>query len=981
MKITASPAVKKAIKLLFIGLTGIYLLFLVDIYTLNTTAKRVFIFCYFVVICSLLVHLKRYFMAEKYMTNRPEGSFVLTVALSLCVLLVWQDFFLPCTAAVQVSIEADGTGEVWLTSLERDGQEVPLDEVQIVTNVSWEYNAEYDDYVYYPDSVFENNCLQLENVGREVCLYFAKNSWSGSVRIQVEGQPDVEMNLFADEGIEHNNVYRCRTEKVYSPAERIFLNFGVFGILIFFLEFVSVWLSFKIDIYAVRSFFCCAFADGRQKAGRVKLMRCFPAALILFLFFGQTLILDDWSVPKLILFILGLLPAYIFCVVMLYALESVQKSILNKKAAQPNSISGIEPPVSLRLMSVVLAIIFTIPSLVFIGDLFLRPYQAGQIQILPLNQRGAYSDSAEVWLLDVVVDGTHLELRSLDLPQGWVLNEYGSITFLPSENVKPEPLTVSYPAASHVYVKFLHHAWSGLVLVLDGEKEEQLDLSDQISPYYYEVMGNRGAITGDLIGGYSITAVILFIFWGTVVYYLYKKIYADVNGYRQRSWIFLFLTVFSIFSLYLTICRPGFLNKDATVQWSQALELAPLTNGHPIVSTLFWRLCSKIVPSLTFVVFAQCIIISAVLASCFMILIDHGMRRKRVIIILAVLTVFPNHALLAVSATKDGLYCAFLLLMGVSLYNIMRIKRGRDVFAFASSSAMVCLLRHEGFAVVFLSGLVLVVLSFVKKSPHLGLAAVSIAILLAIGTNTVLSNLYLKNSNVSSGSSIFSHLILGVHASGGDIGEAGEKYLKTYAGDIPITDLEALFDPYNADTIGWSEYHDQLVKNAASLTRADEVVTLFDCLRNSPALTISIKLAENNLLWNVFQHSTSWHDLGGWVYYPGLGDEFGFETLRGAYAPVVQKVITATQENPITNALLWRVGFAVCIWILLAEYCLEKRRFFDMLPSVPVMLQWSVLMIVIQFQVYRYLWIALMTVVFQLIFLMESNDIGFRDKA
>ena len=132
-------------------------------------------------------------------------------------------------------------------------------------------------------------------------------------------------------------------------------------------------------------------------------------------------------------------------------------------------------------------------------------------------------------------------------------------------------------------------------------------------------------------------------------------------------------------------------------------------------------------------------------------------------------------------------------------------------------------------------------------------------------------------------------------------------------------------------------------------------MALLDCFHHSPILVIKLKFLENNILWNFFQSSDSWHDLGGWVYYPGLGDEFGFESLRAPYAAYVQKIIDYSRMNPILNALLWRMGIPAFVWLLLAVYAIEHHYFSSMLISVPIMLQWIILMIVLQFQVYRYL--------------------------
>ena len=974
MKRDFRSGVSKFIAILSICLASIYLTFLVDCYTLNTTLKRLFVFAYFLVMCSVFVYLKHKFIKVRNSTNRKWPTIILSGIISIAVLSIYQDTFLPSQVPTQISLTADGTGEVWLTDLEIEGEQTPLSKLKLVSNDNWEYNTEYDDYVYYPNDVGQNNELILEIPGGHTRLFFAANEWSGVVTIgDSDGKThrlDLKKNDKGNSGeVEYQNDYI----RFYSILEQSLFTLSACIVLMFFLDSILQTLNKKVNVNSITSFLYNAFSCEIKKSIAAKMLHIILAIILLFMVCGQKLFLEIFSIKNLLIFSIGIVPAYFVCVVFLHIIDLLQKQHSKTQSVIKYPIK--DTPVSPRVISILLAIIISIPSTVIIGNAFFRPRQSGEVQILPLNQNGIYSKSSEVWLLDVIVNGEHKNLKSLDLPSGWIENEYGSITYSSQES-NPKPLIITYPEKSHVYLKFLHHTWSGMVEIKDGNKKEQIDLSDTRTSYYYEITGNQTPITSKLILEYGMVMAILFFIFHQTIYYSYREIYSCINGYRQRSWFLLFLTAFSVFSLYFFLCKPGFLNKDATVQWSQALNLVPLTTGHPIVSTLFWRLCSRLFPSISFIVFIQYTLIAAILATCFMVLIDCGVQRSHVIILLLFLSFLPNHALLAISATKDGLYCSLLLLMGVSLFNV--IYRGQKIAfgQFIISSVLVCLLRHEGFAVVILASLVLFFLSILKNRWRHCIIIILCIFLLTAGVNSGLSNFYLEKDNLLEGSSIFSHLIIGVHANGGDIGAIGENYLKTYAGDIPIEELESLYDPYNSDTIGWSRYHSQLAINKKEISRYDEIMALLDCFHHSPILVIKLKFLENNILWNFFQSSDSWHDLGGWVYYPGLGDEFGFESLRAPYAAYVQKIIDYSRMNPILNALLWRMGIPAFVWLLLAVYAIEHHYFSSMLISVPIMLQWIILMIVLQFQVYRYLWILFLAVILQLIFILNFRRTG-----
>ena len=236
-------SVKSLLKAVSVILASFYLTFIVDVYTLNTTLKRIFVFGYFLLICVIFVYLK-----ERFIKRRNSiGVIAASAAIVVVILAVFQSTFLPVACSNTITLQAGETGEVWLTDVEIDGELVPVSQVQINDNYGWEYNAEYDDYVFYPKEDDTDNRLSFNCVAKEVKLLFAVNAWSGTVKISDGEKKQTVVDLYGENPEENRYSFSFHTPRVYRLVERTVLNCGIFAILIFFLPILlRIFLLFCV---------------------------------------------------------------------------------------------------------------------------------------------------------------------------------------------------------------------------------------------------------------------------------------------------------------------------------------------------------------------------------------------------------------------------------------------------------------------------------------------------------------------------------------------------------------------------------------------------------------------------------------------------------------------------------------------------------------------------------------------------------------
>lgn len=231
------PKAKRILSLIpvavLVVLASIYLTAVIDSVTLNTTLKRIFVFCYFIGISSLFVFLRHKLL------GKPQWSIrTISAVLALVLVVFLQSTFLPAKTEQTISLHADtqagSTGEVWLTEVIVDGNYQNLSQFGILENTGWQYSAEYDDYVFYASE--EENVLTFSVHAEEVSLKFAAAPWCGNVEIVTPAEKAwLNLSHETSDAI----LFAVPTETAIPLVSRLLLSAGACVVLAFLLSSVG----------------------------------------------------------------------------------------------------------------------------------------------------------------------------------------------------------------------------------------------------------------------------------------------------------------------------------------------------------------------------------------------------------------------------------------------------------------------------------------------------------------------------------------------------------------------------------------------------------------------------------------------------------------------------------------------------------------------------------------------------------------------
>ncbi len=259
-------------KIKFVGvivsiiLASVYLTFLIDTYTLNTWLKRIFIFCYFVVVsCSAFYY---------YNKTKTRKFTLIPLLCAVAIVFLLQNTFLPTkeehTIYIQsIEIEAGSNDEkqdeaddeerikeAWLVDLEVDGQNTALSKLLINDNRQWSHADDYDDYFFRPaygEKDPRDNLLSFTVVGNEIKLTFGANTWSGRVCIyyyENDGKTiaySEEISLY-NEDMENDRLDKTlNIEREYSIFERILYSAGAVVVLTFAFKVLFLAVLHSVD--------------------------------------------------------------------------------------------------------------------------------------------------------------------------------------------------------------------------------------------------------------------------------------------------------------------------------------------------------------------------------------------------------------------------------------------------------------------------------------------------------------------------------------------------------------------------------------------------------------------------------------------------------------------------------------------------------------------------------------------------------------
>ncbi len=216
----------------------------------------------------------------------------------------------------------------------------------------------------------------------------------------------------------------------------------------------------------------------------------------------------------------------------------------------------------------------------------------------------------------------------------------------------------------------------------------------------------------------------------------YKKINI-IEKFKLHPFLYSFIFLFIIYSVYLLFYYPGIINYDNANQIKEVLGFrtryinsiipvsssSTLTNFNPIVHTILLGNFCKIgillgnfnIGLFMYTLFQMCIVIS-IYSYTISFSVNSKLNPLYSFIVLLLLGFIPLFSFYSITAVKDTLYASFLLLFSLEVYYLDKkeIIVFRDYANLFLISMLVCLFRNNGIVVVIITLLFL----FIKTKKY-----------------------------------------------------------------------------------------------------------------------------------------------------------------------------------------------------------------------------------------------------------------------
>ena len=463
-----------------------------------------------------------------------------------------------------------------------------------------------------------------------------------------------------------------------------------------------------------------------------------------------------------------------------------------------------------------------------------------------------------------------------------------------------------------------------------------------------------------VIGYYSIFKVILYY-----IEYGLKKIKIKelkphkewgkkiIRKFNEHPFLFSLLTILIFWSIYIIAFYPIVLSPDPSFQIKQYFNVPNkyadwvimrdpnvyMTTHHPITQTfmLGWAIeLGRFVINDNFGLFiytiVQTLIYASVLAYTIKFAKKHDVKNILRFIVLGMYVLVPMFGFYTVSAVKDTLYTAFMILFTLFIYDIIdRYKEKKISWGYALYFAIVMILvslfRHNGVYVILLSLPALLIYSKVNR---LKIISSSLIFFVAI---YAFNNILVPSLGISDGSV---RELLSVPF------QQTARYVKEHESDLTREDKEAIdkvlgyddlakrYDPELADSV-----KNEFNKYATKEDLKNYFKVWFKGLLKHPGTYIDATL--NNVYGYFYPGAHKWY------FYHTFEDEVLEDNLVDYHfleeTSVIRTVLTKYGyifvSLPLIG-LLSSIGFNLWILIFMAVMLIKNKKYRYLIPLVPL---------------------------------------------
>ncbi len=415
---------------------------------------------------------------------------------------------------------------------------------------------------------------------------------------------------------------------------------------------------------------------------------------------------------------------------------------------------------------------------------------------------------------------------------------------------------------------------------------------------------------------------------------------------------FLIIGLFTLtlcFAFYLIAFYPGFMSVDSVEQWRQLVEFK-FNNWHPVVSTLFYYLCTRFWYSPASVAAAQIIILSMVFIYGIYVLIKLKVNKIILAVTILFFGLYPVNGLMSITLWKDIMYSIMLLWMTIIILEIL-ITRGEWLGSrlhrtyFIVDALGVIFFRHNGiltFTLIIIS-LAIIYKKYRKKS--IGIIMI-VAIIYFIVTIPVFNALKVAKEPSVEALGIPMQQVAAVIKHKGMLNQHQKEFFNRI---LPLELWASEYNPYSTNPI---KFHDRFDVEYAASNKKEFIENWVVLLINNPAVSVEAYLKQTSMIWRVVPLPDSYT----YTLTPGIAkNDFGFKTivLNQGITYRANRILSYTLDSD-KMVYFWRPALWLYIGIVAAliTVCFKGRKY--LLLLIPMVSNSMAFMIATPAQDYRY---------------------------
>lgn len=383
--------------------------------------------------------------------------------------------------------------------------------------------------------------------------------------------------------------------------------------------------------------------------------------------------------------------------------------------------------------------------------------------------------------------------------------------------------------------------------------------------------------------------------------------------------------------IYWMAYYPGGFNLDALGQWDQIHGKQQLNNWHPVLTTLFYWILRQFSDSLAFCILVQLVVFTFSLSYLFRELYKNGINKWFIIISSIAVAINPAIGMDNVCLIKDVPFSIVIIWIWLMIYKIYLSKgkwitRVANMFLLVLAFTALSLIRHNA---VFLSVPVVIIgIIIYRKYYKYFISVIMISVLfLMIIEEVLFSTFKVEQHSNMVGEMVGVPMAIMANAYVNDY-ENTPNDVKEFLEEIaPYSEWQRLYVVGEWDSCKWEFGGIELLKDDSLL----EVIRLtYKTVINCPQTSYESIRENTRMVWQIIGPSY-WSP---WVYIED--NEYGIEEAKFKPFYNIEQSIEQSQNNILSSAIFWNIGFEIVIFMLLNWIAFVKRKYKSILFITPI---------------------------------------------